>query len=216
MFYNTLTHMVQSGIGQNGSRSATEEHKSPFLETVNYFLRLLDDSEDKLIKDMIEMSYLYGKLDPAEYPKVKRERLKDTDLEAMSTNILRLAQAQAIRITDKDEEHLRELFGLPELSLEEITNEETVTEQENEQEETEEQEEQEDSPVEMKTLKRGEDPRINIDRARGFLDDTTEKAKKIVENTYNKLVANIAGQMAKRPNKAPKYRYKDELFKCIG
>ena len=44
IFFNTLSEFMTSGIGQNGSRAATSEHKSAYELAANYILQTIEEN----------------------------------------------------------------------------------------------------------------------------------------------------------------------------
>jgi hypothetical protein len=121
--YNTLTQFIISGIGQNGSRSATDSHKSPYLEALNTYCKLIEENQSALICEMVEQSYYYGKIDPLEYPKFKIVRMVEKDLESVAKNLIGIYSAGLAQKRPEDELHIRALFDLPEVSKEELEEE---------------------------------------------------------------------------------------------
>lgn len=114
MFYNTMSEFATTGIGENGSRAATSEHKGPFYEAMDTIKKKFECSEYDNIEKIIEQSPYYGQLDESEYPTIVLERSKDTDLTMV------LAALNQLTKTPEDEIYIRNVLGLPEISVEEL------------------------------------------------------------------------------------------------
>ena len=120
MFYNTLSEFVTSGIGGNGSRAATSEHKSPYFDALDTIVQTYQDNEDVLIREIIDNSYYYGKLKEWEYPYCVLERAKDTDVLSVGALLNSLIASKTITNTPDLEIYIRNMLGLPEKTEEEI------------------------------------------------------------------------------------------------
>ena len=117
--YNTLSQFIIAGIGQSGSRSATESHKAPYLEALDVYFKQCENFINQIIKIVMDNSYLYG-MDEKEYPYVIFERNKEVDLGKMASNIQSLVSSGGLTLTMEDQKYIRSAFGLPELTEEEI------------------------------------------------------------------------------------------------
>lgn len=125
IMYSTLSYFMASGIGENGSRAATEEHKSPYLESLNANIKIIEQQIfDVFIEDTIENSVYFGRITPEEYPAMKLSRPKESDLERAIANLLSAMSAHMITWTPKDEARVREMLGMDELSIQEIEEKE--------------------------------------------------------------------------------------------
>lgn len=119
MFFMTLTQFMTSGLGENGSRAATSELKTPYELRIQDLTADIEQLYNRLIEIMIERSWLKGILGTMEYPKAKLSVPTSTDLSAVAGEIRNLAVSKAITLNNEDEKYLREMFGLPEAKLNE-------------------------------------------------------------------------------------------------
>lgn len=130
MFYNTLSEFVTSGIGGNGSRAATGEHKSPYFDALDAIISTFEDNEDILIKEIIYNSH-YASISEEELPYCVIERPKTTDIIGVGTLINNMLSSRSISKTPDIEVYLRDMLGLPEKTEEELerVKEENISEQ---------------------------------------------------------------------------------------
>ncbi len=116
MFFNTLTQFMTAGIGQNGSRAATNEHKSSYELAANYVLQALETNIQQLVHRIMKMSYL-AKVPQCEYPEFHFNAITQIDLQKVSGNIKTLMDSSAITKQRSDEESWRQMFGMPKLEI---------------------------------------------------------------------------------------------------
>lgn len=244
--YNTLTQFLVSGIGGSGSRAATDSHKGSYQGMINTFRKLLEDNYNFLIENIIDNSYLYGKLDHIEYPYISIEIPKDLDLTLVASNWSQLVQNSGVTPTIEDEKYFRETFGLPDLSEEEIKKaRETKSNSQKSNPEQFKQEETEDNTVEEKTneLQGGisEDvnqkvetvikPELSKETKNGkskkdhgkhpgleYLDKASNKVQDIVDTHYRMMIDNAIVQLQKDRNKPVviPQTMRDSMFKAIN
>jgi len=119
MFYNTLTQFITSGIGQNGSRSSTGEHKASYELMASYVLQLLEDNIQKMIDKTMEMSF-FKNITEEDWPLIKFNTIKSIDLAKTAQQISALAQSGFLNYTKDDEKFLRQIFGMPEVVIPEV------------------------------------------------------------------------------------------------
>lgn len=114
MLFNTLSQFMTAGIGENGSRAAAGELKTPYELRINDIADLVEESLNRLIILIIKESYLFGTLSNYSYPKAKLNMPVNTSLDEIATSIQKLASVNAIKFTEEDEKYLRNIFSLPE------------------------------------------------------------------------------------------------------
>jgi len=115
MFFNTLSEFLTSGIGigSNGSRSATSEHKSAYELLANAVLQEMETSVEKLIDEMISISHI-ANISFDDYPTFKFKSIRQIDLQKIASNAVTLYQSQIVQKQPEDEKFFREMFGYPE------------------------------------------------------------------------------------------------------
>jgi hypothetical protein len=114
MFFNTLTEFMSSGIGSNGSRAATSEHKGSYELKVGAITHSVEKRLDTLLREMIDISCYSG---IAEYPRFKFNRIDSLDVIAASNAIAKLYETTLLVKQEGDEDFIRGLFKLPEKKL---------------------------------------------------------------------------------------------------
>lgn len=112
ILYNVLAQFVLSGIGQNGSRAATSEHKGTYELSATFILQLLEENFQKLTNRIIQLSYL-GKIPQEDYPIFKLAAITQADLVKVAQNMKMLGESGIVHWTPKDEKYIREQYGLP-------------------------------------------------------------------------------------------------------
>lgn len=237
MFYNTLSEFAISGIGGNGSRAATGEHKSPYYEAIDAIISTFEDNEDQLIEEIIENSPYAGKIDKEEMPYCVLERPKSTDVIAVGNLINTMIGSRAITKTAQDEVYIRSFLGLPEMTEEEINsikeenqkkfmegqggnnqniNEPNQTGKENNQNKeiknTETQTNKEELQKELSVEPSKQDLILESANAEMVLQNADMKANQIIDEVYQKILDDIAIKLEKNPNAEIKLGYKKELI----
>jgi hypothetical protein len=116
IFFNTMSQFMTAGIGGNGSRAATSEHKSSYELAANFILQELETNFQKLTNRIMKMSYL-AKVPYSEYPEFHFNAINQIDLTKVAGNIKTLIDSSAITKQREDEEYIREVFGMPKLEI---------------------------------------------------------------------------------------------------
>lgn len=222
MFYNTLSEFVTSGIGENGSRAATSEHKGPYFEMIDTIKNKFEDDEYYNIEKIIEQSPYYGKLDESEYPKVVLERAKDADIDLVLSALNQLTR------TPEDEIFIRNVLGLPEISKEELIQIKEENKKEFEDKKPKEEiseenpdgvQETEDTEKEVEELKAhhdchklsAENDIFELKSATEAMALSNDKAMSVVDDVITKAIEDVAMKLQQNPNKKPALAYKKEL-----
>lgn len=111
MFFNTLTEFMTSGIGQNGSRSATNEHKGSYELKCGVITQAIEKRMGLLLREMTDISY-FG---PQQvYPTFKINALQQTDIISVSDSLIKFYDKAIITKQEGDEDFIRGLFNMPE------------------------------------------------------------------------------------------------------
>lgn len=232
MFYNTMSEFVTSGIGGNGSRAATGEHKSPYFDAMDAIIKTFEDNEDKLIQEIIENTPYIGQLTKEEMPYCKIERPKNTDVIAISNLISTLISSRAITNTPDVEVYIRNILGMPEKTEEEIeevkeerkqemieVGQNGLQENKNTQEAEVEKEKQEKEDKELK-IKHDHIHQLNQDYADNVFEltnaqvimQTAENAAQIVvDDVYKKIIDDVAIKLARNPKEPVNLGFKKEM-----
>jgi hypothetical protein len=131
LFFNTLTEFMTSGIGQNGSRSATSEHKSSYESKCAAVMGSVEKRMNILIREMCDLSYLAPL---AEYPKFKFNSLTQMDIVAAAASINSFYTSAVLTKQKGDESFIRGMFNLPEIDEDKIEIEKAKEEEQQEKE----------------------------------------------------------------------------------
>jgi len=128
MFFNTFSEFMVSGIGigANGSRSSTSEHKGAYELAANAVLFDVENICNEMLNDMIDISYL-AKVPKLLRPVLKFNTINQVDLVKVANNIRTLFDPAIglLKKTSEDETFLRSTFGLPSVSKEYTATSET-------------------------------------------------------------------------------------------
>lgn len=189
IFFGMMSEFSTSGIGQNGSRAATGEHKSTFEMALNYILQLLEKNIQELIDYIISIS-LFADIKEDEKPEFRFNSLTQIDLLEMSQIYRNMYETMLIaKQPETDETFFRETFGLPEFKK--PKKEQT-------------QETQPQMPVEAKKLSREltkyELEIFELDSANEAYLNTQDKTQKILDK-YVKIVLNDIAEQYERKGK---------------
>lgn len=231
--YNTLTQFLISGIGGNGSRSATDSHKAPYIEALACYVKQIENNYNQLIELIIDNSYLYGKLDVFEYPYVTLDISKDVDLTQTADNYIKLVQATGIKPSREDEKYLRSVFNLPEIEIEDEIeeSENEMPEQETPETEIDTKTKSEDIPEEIKAPEISEETLMKLSNLKKtikykgvkhpgikIIDEKEQGIKDTIDSYYKMMLESAKLQLnqnSKNPVKIPQIM-KDELYKAIN
>ena len=114
IMFNTLSQFLSAGIGGNGSRAATSEHKSAYEMAASVVNRQLEENIQITVDKIVKMS-TYSNLPAAEWPRYRQNSISQTDLSKAAAEFKNLYDSNIVTRQRKDEEHIRDVFGLPEL-----------------------------------------------------------------------------------------------------
>lgn len=116
IFFNTMSQFMTSGIGGNGSRAATSEHKSSYELAANYILQIFEVNIQSVIDRIVGMSH-FAKIPANEYPKFHFNAINQVDLNKVAQNLKILLDSGALTKQREDEIKWRDMFGQPELKV---------------------------------------------------------------------------------------------------
>lgn len=106
-----LAQFLDLGSGATGSRALSEDHTSLFLQSLEAIANAITDVINKYaIKELVDLNFENVEV----YPELDYNGISRVDVEKLSTAYQRFAQSGAIKPTDADDQHIRELMGLPE------------------------------------------------------------------------------------------------------
>lgn len=223
MFYNTLSEFVTSGIGGNGSRAATGEHKTPYYDAMDAIIKTFEDNEDVLIQEIIDNSPFAGKLESEEIPYCVLERPKMTDIIGVGTLINSMISTRAITKTPDIEVFLRNMLGLPEKTeeeLEEIKQENmemipsnNVEEKpiENKDVEVSKKDEKIEEDKKQLSVLVEQDEIFELANAMQVMQEAEVKAEAVVNDVFEKTINDVAMKLAKG-DKEIKLAHKKEMI----
>jgi hypothetical protein len=115
LFFNTLSQFLTAGIGQNGSRAAAGELKSPYELFSSYTLESLQENFQLLVDRIIDMSWA-ANIPEEEWPVFKFNSIRAIDLIKVANYTKALYDTSILTKQPEDEKYLREIFGMPELT----------------------------------------------------------------------------------------------------
>lgn len=228
MFYNTLSEFVTSGIGGNGSRAATGEHKSPYFDALDAIISTFEDNEDILIKEVIYNSP-YASISDEELPYCVIERPKTTDVIGVGTLINNMLSSRSISKTPDIEVYLRNMLGLPEKTEEELeqVKEENIPEQSEPTQENKDGLQSQDKSTEETEIKKPEtiDTKLSklnklsnqedifeLANAQMVMQTAEVKAESVINDVYEKIIDDIAIKLERDPKAEIKLPYKKEMI----
>lgn len=110
MFFNTLTEFMTSGLGQNGSRAATSEHKSSYELKCGVVTMAVEEKMNALLKEITDISYFGPQ---KSYPKFRFNAIQNLDIVSVTDSIGKLYEKSVLVKQEGDEEFIRGLFGMP-------------------------------------------------------------------------------------------------------
>jgi hypothetical protein len=114
--FNTLSQFMVAGIGQNGSRAATGEHKTSYEMAASVILQALEDNFQALTNRIVQLSS-YGNIPSSEYPEFHFNAITQTDLSKTAADLRNLIDSRLVTKQREDEKYIRELFSMPELKV---------------------------------------------------------------------------------------------------
>lgn len=116
---NILAQFLELWDTESGSRALSEDQSSLFILWLNAIANQIAEVVNKyVIKELVDLNFN----NVEEYPVLRYQKLWEIDYEKISNTLSTLAAANIITV-DKDlEDHVRELFDLPEFNWERIEN----------------------------------------------------------------------------------------------
>ena len=106
-----LAQFLELGATEVGSRSLSEDHSELFLKGLETIADNLKDVFNKYaIPELVDFNFSGIQ----KYPTLEYAGISKVDVEKLVTAYTSLVNANTILVTDRDEQHLRGLMGLPE------------------------------------------------------------------------------------------------------
>lgn len=211
MFYGTLSHFLTAGIGGNGSRAATSEHKDPYMWQCNAILADFDAVMDELARDIISNSHLNISRD--EVPYFESSAIKQKDSLAVVKAIgefLKIGE-HALTYTAADENRIREYLGLPVMDEKEIEAKKLEAPKE---EQTELECACHGEKLELEMLLPGElKPKFTtqnifeLESAVNAMNIAEREGEKIIGVLWEKTIKKLSTDIAKNPNRKIELSY---------
>jgi hypothetical protein len=222
MLFNTLSQFITTGIGENGSRAATEAHKSPYEMRSLAVLNDLQRAHQKMIDKILDESHLILAFD--ERPQIQLESLKQHDLTKVRENLAGLVQSKLIDITPELKVLINKMFGLPELTVKQIEQIEEEKKQIAEQiAQPKEEEEKEDKKEDALSLEYDLDTMVIKDSISDIfsLQSAIEHYEEMAKQTKDKLNALYAKALNDaieqiESNGSFRLRFKREAQQAMG
>jgi hypothetical protein len=208
IFFNTMTEFLTAGIGQNGSRAATSEHKSAYELSANYILSQLETDFQDLTDRIIDSS-VFATLEPAEKPIFTFAAITQTDLFQMSQMFVNLFNPAngLLQKKDGDLEHIREMFGLPNTAVDRKVGE-NIDENASEQKEQLNQLAQKTIKVERRKLHECE---VALEKASEMLEEIENVSRVEIDSVLKKALKDAGEQLEHNPTGEIELRYRREL-----
>jgi hypothetical protein len=116
LFFGMMLEFSTSGIGQSGSRAATESHKAPYELQANYILEVLEESFADL-NDIIIKNSAWANIAEKEKPLLKFNSITQVDTFRLSQTMKNMYDTSIIQKKPEDEIYFREIFGLPQMAI---------------------------------------------------------------------------------------------------
>lgn len=200
---NTTTEFLTSGIGQNGSRAATSEHKSAFELTAGYIVEILENKLQQIIDESIRISFLSG-IDKADYPKAKLGAISQTDYKQAAESIKMLVESGIVSVTPQLTKHINDMFGYPQS----ITIGDEVENKSDDQVN----EEPKQLSKNTRELTKHEREIFELESARNHFETITEKIENVIDEMLNKILLDAYEQIKiNRKNTNLNIRYEREF-----
>lgn len=194
MFFNFLSQFMTSGIGQNGSRASTSEHKSAYEMKLNAIVRETEYMINrKLVRDMYNISFL-ANIPDENKAEFKINTVSQMDIKNVVDSATALYDQAVMRKLPGDELFFRDLLGMPEEKAV-IENEEEEEQQKDEAElthcgcgstlELSGKERKRNMSLEMQEY---EAKVFELESATEHFLTTQEKAQAVIDDVQNKLL----------------------------
>jgi len=122
IFYNTQTQFMMAGIGagQNGGRANTDSHKGTYFSKVNELLSNFDYSVRLIIDEVLKYSE-FADISDEEKPYFETAKISIIDAHTVADSVVKMGDRFKLR--PQDEIWFRSAFGMPEIDLSQIQEE---------------------------------------------------------------------------------------------
>lgn len=200
MFFNTLSEFMTSGIGGNGSRAATSEHKSAYELKANAVMKRIERALNSLIYEMIDISYL-ANIPYEDVPKFQFNSISRIDTQKIVSSIVQLYDRMLISKQDGDEEYFRDIFDLPEKKEIDITPRQVIDNIET-------------TKLEKhyhRELNQTEREIFSLESANNTFESVQAEAEAIIDNIMSRIFADLAEKLEANPKADIDLLYRREL-----
>ena len=202
-FYNTMSQFITAGIGQNGSRSATSEHKSTYEIALNTIAKDVERNTQKIADRMIDISYLSNSLSLEEKPKFKFNNITQGDF-LKEAEVYKLLYESGLQLGAEDWNIIREKLNLPTKQIEINPSEVLGKEKDAEMAVAKKTHE-----VELKIKQRQvsleiqnfENNIIELENANDVFSSTQKRTEEVIDKYYNLFFEDIYNQLSKNRKK---------------
>jgi hypothetical protein len=193
LFFGMMLEFSTSGIGQNGSRAATEAHQAPYELQANYILRVLEDNIAQL-NDVILSNTPWANL--TENPVLKFNSITQIDTFKLSQTMRNMYDSMIFQKNPEDEKYFREIFGMPIVDVDTSVIQGTKKAEKKSREATK---------FELEVF--------SMESATEGYIEAQEESQKILQDIYVRALSQVAGylQESGKTNFQIKQEYKTEM-----
>jgi hypothetical protein len=210
IFFNTLTEFITSGIGGNGSRAATSEHKSAYEIVLATLKKWLEANIQEIVDEIVNNSE-YANLEPEQKPIFTLSSIKTVDLTQTATQLEKLMSGGLITPTPELKAYINETFNLPETKFKQQVGE-------NIEEDIQEDREglsQCGCGTNKLSKRAAHECEYNLDKANETLQGVKAEVEIKMENILDKVFNDIAEQLRRNQKKELNLRFEGEMFKAM-
>ena len=121
-----LAQFLELGATNTGSKALSTDHTELFLKSIEAVADTIVAEVNKLIRELVDLNYN----DVEDYPKLNYTGIAKVDVEKLANAFGTLVTAGAVTPTENDEQYLRAVLGLPEMTEEDAAHEAKETPEE--------------------------------------------------------------------------------------
>ena len=188
IFYNTQTQFMISGIGSgaNGGRANTDSHKGTYINKVNSLLTEFDNDVRILVDEILDRSEFA--LLPQEFrPYFETAKISEIDKFLVADTVAKMGGL--VKLRPEDETWFRASFGMPEIDVSQIEDE---------------QEEIEGGEVQLSIDPLGKMTRqcreiIELQKLEKGFATIEAETDSVIWEVYNKAIRELAEKLEKNP-----------------
>lgn len=218
-FYNTMSQFLVAGIGESGSRAATEQHKAPYELALNYINTDLSRNYQDLADYFINISYL-APMVKEDYPIIRFSSVTQSDMKR-EAEVYKLFFEAGMPLTDVDWNMIREHLNLPATETNIKTDKQTLVDENQGTGQDIKPENQ--MSMAHKEKARNIKPEIlefesnifELQSATEHFLTTQDKVTNEIDGVIHKLFLDIVGQLKRNRKANIDMRYQGELIKKL-